>query len=149
VKHQEVGLQYSFEDPPRIDGTRTRGICDAGTVAHQDAGHDTRALSVGRRQPVAQRDLAHFLQNRPDLHLGESDGAILRHHFADLGLELTRREDTEAPTRAQELESLVDGEFPLSGPLGPGRLPVAPQSFAIGETVRVKNKFVSCRTPQQ
>src|SRR2546421_13061851 len=43
----------------------------------------------------------------------------------------------------KELESLVDGEFPLSGPLGPGRLPFAPQSFAIGETVRVKNEFVS------
>jgi nitrile hydratase subunit beta len=43
----------------------------------------------------------------------------------------------------EELESLVDGEFPLSGPLGPGRLPFAPQSFAIGETVRVKNEFVS------
>ncbi len=43
----------------------------------------------------------------------------------------------------EELESLVDGEFPLSGPLGPGRLPFAPQSFAIGETVRVKNESVS------
>src|SRR6266404_3605163 len=42
----------------------------------------------------------------------------------------------------EELESLVDGEFPLSAPLGPGRLPSAPQSFAIGETVRVKNEFV-------
>src|SRR3989440_2663819 len=35
------------------------------------------------------------------------------------------------------------GEFPLSGPSGPGRLPFAPQCFAIGETVRVKNEFVS------
>ena len=43
----------------------------------------------------------------------------------------------------EELEALVDGEFPLSGPLGPGRLPCAPQSFAIGETVRVKNECVS------
>ena len=43
----------------------------------------------------------------------------------------------------EELESLVDGEFLLSGPLGPGRLPVAPQSFAIGATVRVKNECVS------
>jgi nitrile hydratase len=46
-------------------------------------------------------------------------------------------------TTREELESLVDGEFPLSGPLGPGRLPFAPQSFAIGETVRVKNDCVS------
>src|SRR6266566_1385749 len=50
--------------------------------------------------------------------------------------------EKEIATR-EELESLVDGEFPLSGPLGPGRLPFAPQSFAIGETVRVKNESVS------
>src|SRR5207302_8582199 len=43
----------------------------------------------------------------------------------------------------EELESLVDGEFPLSGQLGSGRLPVVLHSFAIGETVRVKNEFVS------
>src|SRR3989442_9834137 len=43
----------------------------------------------------------------------------------------------------EELESLVDREFPLSGPLGPGRLPFAPQSFAIGETVHVRNEIVS------
>jgi hypothetical protein len=43
----------------------------------------------------------------------------------------------------QELESLAGGPFPLSGPLGPGRLVSAPESFAIGETVRVKNEFVS------
>ena len=43
----------------------------------------------------------------------------------------------------QELESLAGGPFPLSGPLGPGRPVSAPESFAIGETVRVKNEFVS------
>lgn len=42
-----------------------------------------------------------------------------------------------------ELESLADGEFPLSGPLGPGRRASAPQAFVIGETVRVKAEFVS------
>lgn len=42
----------------------------------------------------------------------------------------------------EELEALVPGQFPLSGPIGPGRLPAEPQSFAIGETVRVKNEFV-------
>src|SRR5438128_12409015 len=43
----------------------------------------------------------------------------------------------------EELEALADGGFPLSGPLGPGRLASRPQSFAIGETVRVKTESVS------
>src|SRR5258706_11019203 len=38
----------------------------------------------------------------------------------------------------EELESLVDGEFPLSGPVGPGRLPFSSQSLATCQTVRVK-----------
>ncbi|HUB15609.1 MAG TPA: SH3-like domain-containing protein [Acetobacteraceae bacterium] len=42
----------------------------------------------------------------------------------------------------EELESLAGGSFPLAGPIGPGRLPTAPQSFAVGEIVRVKNEFV-------
>jgi len=42
----------------------------------------------------------------------------------------------------EELEALVSGAYPLSGPIGPGRQPSAPQSFAIGERVRVKNEFV-------
>src|SRR5262249_59185422 len=42
----------------------------------------------------------------------------------------------------EELEALVPGVFPLSGPIGPGRLPSPPQSFAIGDRVRVKNEFV-------
>jgi nitrile hydratase beta subunit len=43
----------------------------------------------------------------------------------------------------EELDALVSGAFPLAGPIGPGRLPSPPQSFAIGEKVRVKNEFVS------
>ncbi|BBK33140.1 nitrile hydratase [Stella humosa] len=43
---------------------------------------------------------------------------------------------------AAELAARVDGTFPLSLPLGPGREAVPPQSFAIGETVRVRNLFV-------
>jgi Nitrile hydratase beta subunit, C-terminal/Nitrile hydratase beta subunit, N-terminal len=42
----------------------------------------------------------------------------------------------------EELQALVRGVFPLSGPIGPGRLPSPPQSFAIGDKVRVKNEFV-------
>ena len=42
----------------------------------------------------------------------------------------------------EELEALASGAFPLSGSSGPGRLPSSPQSFAIGEKVRVKNEFV-------
>lgn len=42
----------------------------------------------------------------------------------------------------EELETLAGGSFPLAGSIGPGRLPATPQSFAIGETVRVKNEFV-------
>mgnify|MGYP000550621553 CR=1 FL=1 len=42
----------------------------------------------------------------------------------------------------EELEALVPGAFPLSAPIGPGRLPAPPQSFEIGETVRVKNEYV-------
>lgn len=43
----------------------------------------------------------------------------------------------------EELEALAGGTFPLAGPLGAGRLAAAPQSFAVGETVRVKNEYVS------
>ncbi|BBK42520.1 hypothetical protein STVA_25400 [Allostella vacuolata] len=44
---------------------------------------------------------------------------------------------------AGELAARVDGTFPLSRPLGPGRPAEPPQSFAIGETVRVRDLFVS------
>jgi nitrile hydratase beta subunit len=44
---------------------------------------------------------------------------------------------------ANELAALVDGTFPLSKPIGPGRLNAPVQKFRIGETVRVKNEFVS------
>jgi nitrile hydratase subunit beta len=42
----------------------------------------------------------------------------------------------------EELESMVDGTFPLAGPMGPGRQAAPPQVFAIGDRVRVKNEFV-------
>jgi nitrile hydratase subunit beta len=42
----------------------------------------------------------------------------------------------------EELEALAGGAFPLAGPIGPGRLPSPPHSFATGEKVRVKNEFV-------
>jgi nitrile hydratase len=42
----------------------------------------------------------------------------------------------------EELESLVDGTFPLAGPIGPGRQAAPPQSFTIGDRVRVKNEYV-------
>jgi nitrile hydratase len=44
-------------------------------------------------------------------------------------------------TRA-ELEDLVDGDFPLAGPIGRGRPAAPPQDFAIGDRVRVKNDYV-------
>jgi hypothetical protein len=44
---------------------------------------------------------------------------------------------------AKELEDRVVGTFPLSKPIGPGRQNAPAQTFAIGETVRVKNEFVS------
>ena len=44
---------------------------------------------------------------------------------------------------AGELAALVDGTFPLSKPIGPGRPNAPAQKFLIGETVRVKNDFVS------
>jgi hypothetical protein len=45
--------------------------------------------------------------------------------------------------RSRDLDVALDGlVFPLSGPIGPGRLPSPPQSFAIGDKVRVKNEFV-------
>jgi nitrile hydratase beta subunit len=43
----------------------------------------------------------------------------------------------------EELESHVDGAFPLAGSIGPGRQAVPPQTFAIGERVRVKNEYVT------
>lgn len=42
----------------------------------------------------------------------------------------------------EELEALVDGAYPLALPIGPGRMASPPQSFEIGETVRVKYEFV-------
>lgn len=44
---------------------------------------------------------------------------------------------------AEELAVLAGGTVPLAGPIGPGRPAAPPQSFAVGETVRVKNEFVS------
>lgn len=43
----------------------------------------------------------------------------------------------------EELKELVHGHFPLSGPIGAGRLPTSTQSFEIGDKVRVKNEYVS------
>jgi nitrile hydratase subunit beta len=42
----------------------------------------------------------------------------------------------------EELEALAGARVLLAGPIGPGRPPAAPQSFAMGETVRVKNEYV-------
>jgi nitrile hydratase subunit beta len=42
----------------------------------------------------------------------------------------------------EELETLAGGRFPLAAPIGPGRRAAPLQSFAIGETVRVKNEYV-------
>jgi nitrile hydratase len=44
---------------------------------------------------------------------------------------------------AEELEHLAGGAFPLAQPIGPGREASPEQSFAIGETVRVKDEHVS------
>jgi nitrile hydratase subunit beta len=41
-----------------------------------------------------------------------------------------------------ELGALAGGSFPLASPIGPGRPAAAPQSFAIGEKVRIKNEHV-------
>jgi nitrile hydratase len=49
-------------------------------------------------------------------------------------------------TTAEELSARAGGAFPLSRPLGPGRAAAPAQAFAIGETVRVKNEFVSGHT---
>jgi nitrile hydratase subunit beta len=42
----------------------------------------------------------------------------------------------------EELETLVDGSFQLSGPIGPGRQAAPPQLFEVGDRVRVKNEYV-------
>jgi nitrile hydratase subunit beta len=42
----------------------------------------------------------------------------------------------------EELEALAGGRVLLAGSIGPGRPPAAPQNFAMGETVRVKNEYV-------
>jgi nitrile hydratase len=46
----------------------------------------------------------------------------------------------------QDLEEQAESTFPLSKPIGPGRPNAPPQKFHIGETVRVKNDFVSGHT---
>ena len=45
-------------------------------------------------------------------------------------------------TTREEIESLADGAFPLAGPTNPGRQAAPPQTFAIGDKVRVKNDYV-------
>ena len=47
---------------------------------------------------------------------------------------------------AEALTVRVDGTFPLSKPIGPGRQSAPAQNFSIGETVQVKNEFVSGHT---
>jgi len=42
----------------------------------------------------------------------------------------------------EALQAMVEGGFPLAGPIGPGRLAAPPQDFAIGDRVRVKNEYV-------
>jgi nitrile hydratase beta subunit len=44
---------------------------------------------------------------------------------------------------ADELDELAGGKFPLSHSIGPGRQNAPLQKFLIGETVRVKNEFIS------
>ncbi len=46
-------------------------------------------------------------------------------------------------TSQEELDELAGGAFPISGPIGPGRMPAPVQAFQIGDRVRVKNEFVS------
>jgi nitrile hydratase subunit beta len=41
-----------------------------------------------------------------------------------------------------ELAALVDGAFPLAGPIGPGRPAPSSETFAIGSRVRVKSEYV-------
>jgi len=43
----------------------------------------------------------------------------------------------------KELEELAGGGFALAQPIGPGRQAAPPQSFAVGETVRVKDEYVA------
>ncbi len=69
-----------------------------------------------------------------------------RHHRAHDAATLHQRTLFRAPPDRDSHIAYREGNRNaggLSGPLGPGRLPFAPQSFAIGETVRVKNEFVS------
>ena len=42
----------------------------------------------------------------------------------------------------EELESQVNGGFPFAGPIGPGRKAAPPQTFEIGDRVRVRNEYV-------
>src|SRR5262249_21198420 len=44
----------------------------------------------------------------------------------------------------EELEALVPGAFPLSRPIGPGRLPSPPQSFAIGDKMTSYQTTCGC-----
>ncbi len=47
---------------------------------------------------------------------------------------------------AEELAARAGGAFPLAAPMGPGRRNAAPQDFAIGESVRVKQEFTPGHT---
>jgi len=115
-----------------------------GRVAYPSSPHDetweplVRALSsfAMRKRIYNMDEFRHAIERMAPRHY--LTAPYYERHLTALATLLVEK---DVVTR-EELEALAGGEFPLGGPIGPGRLPSPPQTFAIGEKVRVKNEFV-------
>jgi nitrile hydratase subunit beta len=115
-----------------------------GRVTHPSPPHDetwepvVRALSAfALRNHIYNMDeFRHAIERMAPRHY--INGPYYERHLTAVATLLVEK----GIVAREELESLVDGAFPLSGPIGPGRQTAPPQSFAIGDRVRVKNEYV-------
>lgn len=115
-----------------------------GRVSHPDRPHDEtwepviRALSAcALRNHIYNMDeMRHAIERMAPRHYIAAP--YYERHLTAVATLLVEK----GLVTQEELESLAGGGFPLSGPIGPGRQPAPPQSFAIGETVRVKSEYV-------
>ena len=115
-----------------------------GRVAYPSSPHDetweplVRALSsfAMRKRIYNMDEFRHAIERMAPRHY--LTAPYYERHLTALATLLVEK---DVVTR-EELEALAGGEFPLGGPIGPGRLLSPPQTFAIGDNVRVKNEFV-------
>ena len=116
-----------------------------GRVAYPDHPHDEtwepalRALSACavRNQIYNMDEFRHAIERMAPRHY--LTAAYFERHLTAVATLLVEK----GLVTREEFETLAGGGVPLAGPIGQGRPPAAPQSFAVGETVRVKTEYVS------